>query len=104
VTIPAQSPQAYPVYPTPKPAPEKGTIAKAFDWWEQLAPDVKPALITIYFGGIMISVWHGQVRGNSVLSGLAWGTAAAVLPVIVPAIATAQGLAEPKKRGRKRRR
>ena len=68
--------------------------------WFRKNPDVDSSWYTI--GGLIvtasvaISAYHGVKRNNgSILYGLLWGGAGAILPVITPAIAIAQGLGQP---------
>ena len=60
-------------------------------------------VLSLVSGGI--STYHGYKRsGGSVLSAVGWGVLGSMFPVIVPAVAFAQGFARPKPVRKNRRR
>jgi len=83
--------QLIPVSPTP----ETGYMGRS------------PLMQTVAYASSGIGVYHGYRRNNSLGWGLWWGFLGFMFPIIVPAVALAQGLGKPKARsnpsGRRRR-
>lgn len=59
------------------------------------APHISPAWALLSTVSLGLSAFHGYRRNHTVLSAVGWGLLGGAFPIIVPAIAFAQGFGKP---------
>jgi hypothetical protein len=60
--------------------------------------DVWPLWSVLILASTAASAYHGYKRNKSIGYAVLWGVAGSIMPVIVPAVAVAQGFGKPEKK------
>ena len=61
-------------------------------------PEIPTWYIVVSNAAAIACIYHGYKRNESVAWALMWGLGGAMLPLVLPVVAIAQGFAEPKKK------